>query len=78
MPSAEHETPIALAKLDPGLVAWLLALSGHDTDAIGPPAGGRAPGWAAGLVVATRAQQGRDRSPSCEGPSALPARWRAT
>jgi hypothetical protein len=60
------------------LVAWLLALSGHDTDAIGPPAGGRAPGWAAGLVVATRAQQGRDRSPSCEGPSALPARWRAT
>src|SRR5574342_241204 len=25
MPSAEHETPIALAKLDPGLVAWLLA-----------------------------------------------------
>jgi hypothetical protein len=24
MPSAEHETPIALAKLDPGLVAWLL------------------------------------------------------
>jgi len=25
MPSAEPETPIALAKLDPGLVAWLLA-----------------------------------------------------
>ena len=25
MPSAEHETPIALAKLDPGIVAWLLA-----------------------------------------------------
>jgi hypothetical protein len=25
MPSAEHESPIALAKLDPGLVAWLLA-----------------------------------------------------
>ncbi len=25
MPSAEHETPIALAKLDPSLVAWLLA-----------------------------------------------------
>ncbi len=24
MPSAEHETPIALAKLDPGLAAWLL------------------------------------------------------
>jgi len=25
MPSGEHESPIALAKLDPGLVAWLLA-----------------------------------------------------
>jgi hypothetical protein len=25
MPSAEHESPIALAKLDPGLVAWLLS-----------------------------------------------------
>lgn len=24
MPSAEHESPVALAKLDPGLVAWLL------------------------------------------------------
>jgi hypothetical protein len=35
------------------LTAWLLASSGHDTDAIRPPAGGRAPGWCAGLVVAT-------------------------
>jgi hypothetical protein len=25
MPSGEHESPIALAKLDPGLVTWLLA-----------------------------------------------------
>lgn len=25
MPSAEHESPIALAKLDPGMVVWLLA-----------------------------------------------------
>jgi hypothetical protein len=25
MPSGEHESPIALAKLDPGLAAWLLA-----------------------------------------------------
>lgn len=36
------------------LVAWLLARSGHDTDAARPPAGGRAPGWIAGLVVAAR------------------------
>lgn len=34
------------------LVAWLLARSGHDMAAIGPPERGRAPGWLAGLVVA--------------------------
>lgn len=36
------------------LVSWLLARSGHDTDAIAPPAHGRAPGWSAGLVLAAR------------------------
>ena len=36
------------------LVSWLLARSGHDTDAISPPQHGRAPGWLAGLVVAQR------------------------
>jgi hypothetical protein len=36
------------------LTAWLLARSGHDTDAIQPPPGGRAPGWDAGLTIATR------------------------
>ena len=36
------------------LTAWLLARSGHDTDAIRPPAAGRAPGWDAGLTVAAR------------------------
>lgn len=35
-------------------VAWALARTGHDMEAIGPPAGGRAPGWAAGLVLADR------------------------
>jgi hypothetical protein len=40
------------------VVAWLLARSGLPTDAIRPPAGGRAPGWAAGLVVAHREQGG--------------------
>jgi hypothetical protein len=34
------------------LIAWLLARSGHRTDAIEMPARGRAPGWSAGLVVA--------------------------
>jgi hypothetical protein len=36
------------------LVSWLLAAGGHDTTAIAPPPGGRAPGWQAGLAVATR------------------------
>lgn len=36
------------------LVAWLLAGSLAGIDGIGPPEGGRAPGWHAGLVVAAR------------------------
>lgn len=40
------------------VVAWLLARSGHRTDDIHPPAGGRAPGWRAGLVLAARAEAG--------------------
>lgn len=39
------------------LIAWLLARSGHDTDLIDAPAGGRAPGWAAGLSVAATQMQ---------------------
>jgi hypothetical protein len=34
------------------LVAWLLARSGVDIDGVQPPAGGRAPGWRAGLAAA--------------------------
>jgi hypothetical protein len=34
------------------VIAWLLASSGLPTDLIRPPAGGRAPGWQAGLAVA--------------------------
>ncbi|MFN8188466.1 MAG: hypothetical protein U0R69_15455 [Gaiellales bacterium] len=36
------------------IVAWLLASAGIDAGAIRPPAGGRAPGWAAGVTVARR------------------------
>lgn len=38
------------------VIAWLVARSGLDADSIPPPAGGRAPGWGAGLVVANREQ----------------------
>jgi hypothetical protein len=36
------------------VIAWVIARSGIDADSIQPPAGGRAPGWHAGLVVARR------------------------
>jgi hypothetical protein len=51
------------------LTAWLLALSGHDVEstALQPPAGGRAPGWSAGLAVAARA--GADQACLSEGVS---------
>ena len=36
------------------VISWLIASSGLNPDSIQPPAGGRAPGWKAGLVVARR------------------------
>lgn len=36
------------------LISWLITRSGIDVDALHPPAGGRAPGWASGVVVARR------------------------
>ena len=38
------------------VIAWVIARSGLDVESIYPPAGGRAPGWRAGLVVARREQ----------------------
>ena len=42
------------------VIAWLLARAGVAVEALRPPAGGRAPGWAAGVAVARR-QQGLPR-----------------
>ena len=36
------------------VTAWILHRAGIDTALLGPPHGGRAPGWNAGIVVATR------------------------
>jgi hypothetical protein len=36
------------------VVAWALALTGHNMDSITEPTGGRAPGWQAGLQLADR------------------------
>jgi hypothetical protein len=44
------------------VIAWVLAQSGLPTDAIRPPAGGRAPGWQAGLVTARHQQPSDERA----------------
>jgi hypothetical protein len=38
------------------LTSWLIARGGLEVEALRPPAGGRAPGWHAGVVVAARAR----------------------
>lgn len=47
------------------LTSWLIARSGLHVESVHPPAGGRAPGWRAGLVVAHR-QQAMTDSFGCE------------
>lgn len=36
------------------IIAWVVERSGIDAGAVQPPAGGRAPGWRAGVLVANR------------------------
>jgi hypothetical protein len=43
------------------VIAWVIARSRLDVPAIRPPAGGRAPGWQAGLIVAARQGAGAKR-----------------
>ena len=38
------------------VIAWVISRSGIDGESVHPPAGGRAPGWGAGLLVARREQ----------------------
>jgi hypothetical protein len=49
------------------LTAWLLARSGHELAALGPPSSGRAPGWRAGLVLARRQNRLTRRSDQVPG-----------
>jgi hypothetical protein len=46
------------------LVSWLLTRTGIDADGIELPAGGRAPGWHAGIAVARRAGASGDPPPA--------------
>ena len=43
------------------MISWLIARSGLGVEKVHPPAGGRAPGWRAGVVVASRQEIQRDR-----------------
>lgn len=44
------------------LISWLLSRARIETDQLRPPAGGRAPGWDAGLIMARRQGVQRDGS----------------
>lgn len=45
------------------IVSWVLSRAGVALASVGPPPGGRAPGWDAGLTVARRHGPGTRRSP---------------
>jgi len=44
------------------MISWLIARAGLDVGSIKPPAGGRAPGWNAGIVAAAMAPPNRAES----------------
>ena len=62
------------------VIAWVLTRAGLDAGTIQPPAGGRAPGWRAGVVVADRdaTRVSRDPSTSRDRPRCPPRRPRST
>ena len=45
------------------VIAWVLARSGIEVESIQPPAGGRAPGWRAGIAVARRSGEASEAEP---------------
>ena len=53
------------------VIAWVIASSGIEAESIRPPAGGRAPGWQAGLEVARR-HEPPTRSAGVDGIRAVP------
>ena len=44
------------------MISWLIACSGLAAESIDPPAGGRAPGWHAGIVAARRREADAPRA----------------
>jgi hypothetical protein len=53
-------------------ISWLLARCGLDAQSIQPPAGGRAPGWQAGIVIAHRHQTQAAASRGSQRPGLTP------
>jgi hypothetical protein len=60
------------------VISWLIARSGLPVGAVKPPAGGRAPGWNAGVVVAARAEAGVSEAAVARGAQLLPGHLAAT
>jgi hypothetical protein len=59
------------------VISWLLLRSGLPADHIRLPAGGRAPGWDAGIVVARRSRGGTTPSSAATIHARRPSRWRS-
>lgn len=49
------------------IISWLLARSGIDMTKVAPPIGGRAPGWNAGLLLASQQDNGLGKGRSVDG-----------
>jgi hypothetical protein len=55
------------------VIAWVIARSGIDAESIQPPKGGRAPGWRAGVVVASKTgAEGTAAATPCPQPTIGP------
>jgi hypothetical protein len=53
------------------ITSWLIACTGLDVESIRPPAGGRAPGWRAGIVMAHRNPVEESRPRATPGAGAM-------
>ena len=49
------------------IISWMIARIGLNADSIEPPAGGRAPGWKAGVIAAGRQTLRTPRQAVAEG-----------
>ena len=54
------------------LISWLLLMSGHDVVTVSLPDRGRAPGWSAGIEVASRSRRGAVGTKGPRSPDPVP------